>query len=173
MIQSGAHDYKDRRRGRGFTAMELMIVIMIMAIVASLGVDTISTFEANQRAERAARESLALFRYARYLALSTGKSSKVEIDTSAGTLAVYWMSNGTSWDATPVSHSMFSGNVMQMALSSMRETNGVAMTVTPAGTTSFVYGALGSCATSGTVRFSFGTRSKTLTIPPVGDVQVN
>jgi prepilin-type N-terminal cleavage/methylation domain-containing protein len=170
MIQSCIHIRNGRR---GFTAMELMIVILIMSIVASLGVDTISTFEANQRAERAARESLTLFRYARYLALSTGKSSKVEIDATAGMLAVYWMSNGTSWDATPVTHTMFSGGAMRMTLSSMKETAGTTMTVTPAGTTSFIYGMLGSCGTAGTVKFSYGTKSKTLTIPSVGEVTVN
>src|SRR4051812_40645386 len=63
-----------RRRApaRGFTMLELMLVILIMSILSVAGMDAISTFEANQRADRAARESLTAFRFARGLAMTTG-----------------------------------------------------------------------------------------------------
>src|SRR6476660_9074196 len=97
---------------RGFTAMEMLVVLIIMSIVTVLGIDSVATFEANQRSERAARGCLAFFRYARNLALTTGKSAKVQVDTTNHTLAVYWMSNGSSWDATPVSANFVSGGSM-------------------------------------------------------------
>src|SRR4051794_13535147 len=89
------------RLRRGFTVVEVMIVLLIMSIIAVLAIDAISGFEANQRADRAARESLAAFRYARTLAMTTGKTTKVSVNTTTGNIAVYWMSNGTSFDTTP------------------------------------------------------------------------
>ena len=158
---------------RGFTAMELMIVLLIMSITMVLGTDSIASFEANQRAERAARETLAYFRYARTLAMTTGKNAKVQIDTTQHTVAVYWMSNGSTWDATPASASMAVGGTMSMDLDTRQELVGTTFTVTPAGTTSFIYNALGSNATSATLTFTFGSKSKVLTVPSVGDPQVN
>src|SRR5689334_1501060 len=97
-----------RRTRRGFTVMELVLVLLILAITSALGIDAVSTFEANQRADRGARETLAFFRYARHLSMTTGKSAKIEIDTVNKTISVYWKSNGVSWDATPVAQSMAS-----------------------------------------------------------------
>jgi Tfp pilus assembly protein FimT len=158
---------------RAFTTIELLAVLLIMSIVSVLGIDTVATFEANQRADRAAREALGFFRYARTLALTTGKNSKVQIDTSAKTLSVYWMSNGTSWDANPVSVSFVSGGIMLLNFAHAPELKGTSFTVTPSGTTAFVFGPTGACATAGTLQFTFGTKAKSLVIPSVGDPQLN
>src|SRR5262249_1087777 len=92
-----------RSRTRGFTLIEILIVVIILGIVTSFGVQAISEFEANHRAGRAARECMAAFRYSRYLAMTTGKNSKVSFNTGSNSLSVYWMSNGSTWDSTPVS----------------------------------------------------------------------
>jgi prepilin-type N-terminal cleavage/methylation domain-containing protein len=166
------HSYNLRRRRRAFTAMELLIVLMILSLVAAIGVDSISSFEANQRAERAAKEAHSFFRYARVLAITTGKSAKVQVDTNTRTIAVYWMSNGTTWDATPIASSMTAGGTMFMDLDLRPELKGATFTVTPVGTTSFVYNAVGTSGTTGTLVFAFGSKAKQLTIPAVGDPQV-
>ena len=157
---------------RGFTLLEMMIVVTLMAITAVISIDTIATFEANQRADRACREALGFFRFARSLAMTTGKTAEVRLDFTAHTFAVYWQSNGTSYDATPYAQSMVAGGLMIINLGTERELAGATMSVTPAGTTDFAYGPLGSCATSGTLTFTIGSRSKSLIIPKVGDPQI-
>jgi prepilin-type N-terminal cleavage/methylation domain-containing protein len=161
------------RSRRGFTAMELLIVLLILSITSVIGIDAIATFEANQRAERGARETLAFFRYARHLAMTTGKQAKVEIDTVNKTISVYWKSNGVAWDATPVAQSMASGGIMKLDFANSREIKGTSLSVNPAGTTSFVYSALGACSIRATLTFTYGTKAKDLVVPMVGDPQLN
>src|SRR5205085_5411577 len=86
---------------RGFTMMEVMLVLVIMSIVAVLGMDAIAEFEAAQRADRAARESLAFFRLARNLAMTTGKNAKVVVDPSTNKISVFWKGDGTGGSAYP------------------------------------------------------------------------
>src|SRR5688500_18819078 len=77
------------RPRRAFTVVELMIVVLILSILSVTAMDAVATFEANQRADRAARESLAAFRFAKGLAMSTGKKAKVVVDTTARTVSVF------------------------------------------------------------------------------------
>ncbi len=166
-----------RRRGRtpgrrGFTLVELMMVLLIMSIVALMGMDAIAEFEAAQRADRAARESLAFFRMARNLALTTGKKAKVAVDTTNRTVSVFWQSNGTSYDATAYSSSMTATGAMVLNLNNARELAGTTITLNPGGTTYFEYSALGTCAQTGSVSYTYGGKTKTLAVANVGDPQV-
>jgi Tfp pilus assembly protein FimT len=153
--------------------MELMIVLLILSITSVISIDTIATFEANQRAERGARETLAYFRYARHLAMTTGKQAKVEIDTTHKTISVYWKSNGSTWDATPVAQPLAAGGIMKLDFANARDIKGNALSVNPAGATSFVYSALGACSVRATLTFTYGSKSKNLVVPMVGDPQLN
>lgn len=155
-----------------FTVMELMLVMLIMAILAVLGMDAIAEFEAAQRADRAARESLAFFRLARNLAMTTGKKAKVVVDTSGKTVSVYWQSNGTSYDTTAYTNNMVSGGTSVLNLTNARELTGTSVSLNPSGTTYFEYSALGNCAQTGTVSFTYGGKSKSLVVPNVGDPQL-
>jgi Tfp pilus assembly protein FimT len=156
--------------GRGaFTVMELTMVMLIMSIVGVLGIDAISSFEANQRADRAARESLACFRYARTLAITTGKKAKVAISTASGTVSVYWMSNGTSYDATPVATGSTASGQWVVNMNSARELMGTAISLNPTTTTYFEFNTLGTCGQTGTVSFTYAGRVKSLTVNHVGD----
>jgi prepilin-type N-terminal cleavage/methylation domain-containing protein len=157
---------------RGFTIMELMLVILIISIVSLLSIDTVADFEANQRADRAARESLAFFRYARSLAMTTGKKAEVVVSPAAGTLSVFWQSNGTSWDATPVATGATASGQWVLNLNNQRELVGTAVSLNPSGTTSFVYGALGTCVQTGTLTFTFAGRTKSLVVANVGDPKI-
>ena len=159
-------------RRRGFTLVELMLVLLIMSIVAVLGMDAIAEFESAQRADRAARESLAFFRFARNLAMTTGKKAKVAVDTTNRTVSVYWQSNGTSYDATPYATGMTGSGTAVLNLTAARELVGTAVALTPTTTTYFEYSALGTCGQTGVVNFSFGGKSKTLAVVNVGDPQL-
>jgi prepilin-type N-terminal cleavage/methylation domain-containing protein len=168
-----AMQWKGRRSRAGFTLLELIMVLMVIAIGTSLSIDMIAGFDAHQRAERAARNCAAFARYARNLAMTTGKSAKLSVNPSTGTFAVYWESNGTTFDSTPVSQSLAGTGSMSITLGSRRDLAGTTMTASPSGTTDFVYTQLGSCSAAGTLTFSCAGVSNTVTIPAVGDPVVN
>ena len=165
-----------RRRSAGFTLIEVMIVLMIMSIITLIAMDAIASFEANQRADRAAREALACFRFTRNLAMTTGKKAKVVVDTSARTLSVYWQSNGSTYDATPYTTGLTSTGSWVLNLNNSRELIGTTLstTNTTAGYTNyFEFSPLGSCTPYiGTLNFSYASKTKGLVVASVGDPQI-
>ena len=152
--------------------LEVMIVLLIMALVVSLGVQTIASFEANQRADRAARETLVAFRYARNLAMTTGKNACVLFDPPTNSFSVYWQSNGSSWDATPVQQPLAPGNYT-IDYDTEKELVGTSFSLNPSGTNRFTYSGLGTCDNASVVTFTFGSKSKTMSIVRVGDPTIN
>ena len=166
-----------RPHRRGFTVVELMIVIVILAIAATLGADVISHTEATQRADRAAREVLAALRFARNLALTTGNISGVEFDTSAKNAKVYTMINSVqTWVTVPFTGSGKSGQYL-IDFVGDREITGVTLTVSlPSDTTNpydVAFNSLGATLNTGTVKFSYSTCYKTLTITALADPTIN
>jgi len=153
--------------------MEVMIVMVIIAIVGVMGMDAIADYETSQRPQRAAGETLAFFRYARHLAMTTGKKAKVQINTTSNTVSVYWMSNGTTYDTTPVTNALGTGNVMTLNINSGREYMGTTITTTPSSATTYEYWPLGQCVNTGSITFSNGSKTSTMTIPAVGDPAIN
>ena len=59
------------------TLIEVLVTVMIVAIVGKLGMDAISGANANFRADRAAKETVAALRYARILAMTSGGGERV------------------------------------------------------------------------------------------------
>ena len=166
-----------RRRPRGFTAMELLIVVLILAITAKMAVDVISSTEASMRADRAARETLAALRFARNLATTTGNVSGVEFDTAARKIKVYTMIGATqTWVSVPFAGSGKSG-LYQIDLAADREVSGVTLTVTipsaAANPYDVAFNALGATRNTGTVKFNYSNTSKTLTITSLADPTLN
>jgi prepilin-type N-terminal cleavage/methylation domain-containing protein len=165
--------FRARRPARpAFTLIELMLTLLIMSIIAVLGMDAISEFEATQRPERAARESLAFFRSARNIAMTTGKKAKVVINTANRTVSIYWQKNGSTYDTNPYATSMTATGTAVLNLNSNRELVGTSVTVTPATTPEFEYSALGTCDKKGQVYFSYGGRTKYLDVKFVGDPDI-
>ena len=148
--------------------VEVLLVLLIMSIIAVLGMDAIAEFEAAQRADRAARESLAFFRLARNVAMTTGKKAKVVVDPAGNLVSVFWQSNGTSYDTTAYVNGMTSTGTSVLNINTSRDLVGTAITA-PATTANFEYSALGNCSQSGTVTFFFGGHTKSLVIASVGD----
>lgn len=162
-------------RAGGFTVVEIMIVVLILAIISVLSVSAVANFEANQRADRAAREALAVFRFARNLAMTSGKNATVRVVSSdsppVAVIAVYHKNHGTANDAydfnVPYATSLNASGSMVLDLYNSRELLG--SRISPSGTTNFEFNVLGSCSAPATLTFSFGSRSKGLTIRAVGD----
>jgi prepilin-type N-terminal cleavage/methylation domain-containing protein len=166
--------YKRKHPGAfraGFTLVEIMLVLLVIAISATLSIDLIADYDAHQRSERAARYSVQFLRYARNLAMTTGKNAKLTVNATNGTFAVYWQSNGTSYDPTPVSQSLMGTGSMSIAVGSRQDLVGT--TVSPTATTDFIYNPLGSCNVAGTLTFTCGGVGQSVTIPVVGEPSLN
>jgi prepilin-type N-terminal cleavage/methylation domain-containing protein len=157
---------------RGFTVVEIMIVVLIMSIIGVLSVGAVADFEANQRADRAAREALAVFRFARSLAMTTGKNAKVRVVSSAtaATLTVYHKDYATAdgYDYNqPFASGLTASGTMTLNLGASKELVGTS--ISPAGTTDFEFNILGSCTSTGTITFGYAGKSKAIAISKVGD----
>ena len=158
------------RRMHGFTLVEIMLVLLIIAIMTTICLDALSGTEATFRADRAAREAVTAIRYARMLSVSTGSTYGVEFDQTAKTFQVY-QPPATSGPNTVVPQAMSSGGTYIVKLS-QPELSGVAMSVTLAGQASNPFDlayANGNTNNIGTVVITYASVRKTVTIPAVGD----
>lgn len=73
---------------RGFTLMELVLVMLVMAIVAAFAAPNLRNFISGRHATDAASEILALATWARSQAISEGRMYQLNVDPSAGTVSV-------------------------------------------------------------------------------------
>ncbi|MCB9760651.1 MAG: GspH/FimT family pseudopilin [Alphaproteobacteria bacterium] len=105
----------DLRLRRGFTLLEMMIVIAVIAVVAALSVSSLKELIPRFRARQAAHEFASHLEQARQLAIMHNRETKVEIVnydtdlTNTGTNTGYWeISVGDSrvgsadWDVLPM-----------------------------------------------------------------------
>ncbi|MDI6776854.1 MAG: GspH/FimT family pseudopilin [Syntrophales bacterium] len=70
-------------RGKGFTLIELMIVIAIMGIMAAIAVPSYQTFMAQRRLNGAARQVMSDLMNARMMAVTQNRNVQVTFPTSA------------------------------------------------------------------------------------------
>ena len=152
---------------RGFTLIEVLLVVIIVAICATLALDAIGNTEAAMRADRAAREAVTAIKYTRTLTLTTGGTYGVEFDTVNARFQVF-QTVGTNVVPQP----MASGGTYVVNLS-QRELSGATMSVSLANLSAnphdLTFAPLGNTSNSGTVTFSYAGVTKTVTIPAVGD----
>lgn len=160
-------------RHRGFTLLEVMIAVTILAIMATLGLDMIADNDAAMRAERAARECVAAIRAARTLAITTGANAGVEFNVGQKKFHVY----GANTPGTPVSNSLCAGGTYIVSLTTNRELSGVTMQVALNGVSTdpgdLQFTPRGATANDGSVTFTYGGRTRVVTIPIVGDPTMN
>ena len=152
---------------RGFTLVEMTMAMLILAITTVIALDSVSHADAGLRAERAAREAVALVRFARARAMTDSTTYKVRFNVGAKTISVIDPNNGNAVMAGPLA-----GGTMQISLSNS-EISGVTMSPSLAGAASDPYdvtfSSLGGTGNSGTITFTYGSVTKTLQVPSVGD----
>ncbi len=73
-------------RAAGFTLLELILVMLIMAILAALLVPSLSGFAAGRRTSHAATLVLSLANYARTQAMAEGTTYRLNFDAGRGTV---------------------------------------------------------------------------------------
>jgi len=78
-----------RYRERGFTLVELMIVIVVIGILAAIAAPNYQSFMAQRRLNGAARQIMSDLMAARMQAVSQNRSIKVSFPTTAGGTYTY------------------------------------------------------------------------------------
>jgi prepilin-type N-terminal cleavage/methylation domain-containing protein len=159
------------RRVRGFTLIEMLLVLMVMAITAVLALDAISETDANFKADRAAREACTALLYARSMSITYGGSYGVEFDTVNNRFQVF-LTTGSNVVAQTLN-----GSGTYVVNLSRPELAGTTMTPTITGAAAnpydVIFAPLGSTVNNGTVVFTYAGKRRTVTIPKVGEPTIN
>ncbi len=71
-------------RAGGFTLVELLVVVAIIALVGSMGVVLYAGTARKMKVEKAARDFLFMARYARIMAIEKQREYKIVLDTEKG-----------------------------------------------------------------------------------------
>jgi prepilin-type N-terminal cleavage/methylation domain-containing protein len=155
-------------RAHGFTLIEMLCTVLIMAIVSTIAVDVIADTEAQLRAERAAREAVIAIRFARARAMADGVPYIVRFNVGGKTISVVDPANAYAVLAAPTG-----GGQMLINFGTNRDVANVAMVPSLAGDATDPYDMTfrpnGGTANSGSVSFTYGARTKVLQVPNVGD----
>ena len=69
-------------RQRGFTLLELIVVLVLVALVVALGAGVMSRQMPGQRLQQSARELASQLRFTRAQAIATGESQLFTLDTT-------------------------------------------------------------------------------------------
>ncbi len=160
-----------RRRKCGFTLIELLVTVLTIQVISAIVLVSVGNVEATERTDRAYNETIVALRYARMLAMTSGQSCGVEFDTQASRIRVFM---GVAM--TTVNNSQISGGSYIIDLKNQTNVRGVTLTgISIVGDTTnpyqVWYGTLGQTNNTGTVTFTYGTCTKTLNIPSVGECQ--
>lgn len=75
-------------RARGFTLLELVLVMLVMSIAVAVAAPSLRNFIHGRKSADAAAHVIALGQYARTQAVSTGAVYRLNVDTSSGG---YWL----------------------------------------------------------------------------------
>ena len=74
-----------RNQFRGYTLLELVLVLAIIAVTVAAAAPVLSNFARGRRVEEAARQFMALTHWARSQAITDGVTYQLVVDASAGT----------------------------------------------------------------------------------------
>ncbi|HVS72940.1 MAG TPA: GspH/FimT family pseudopilin [Phycisphaerae bacterium] len=82
------HARNNLQSGRGFTLLELVVVMFVMALVAAIAAPNLKGFISGRRAPDFASQVMALAHYAHSQAISQGRMYQLNIDARTGEVTV-------------------------------------------------------------------------------------
>jgi len=87
---------REQFRDRGYTLVELVIVVLVMAILASSGLPMLAATHGSLKLDAGAKEVVSALRYAQAVAVSSGTPHGVEFDATAESFRCYRRSDETT-----------------------------------------------------------------------------
>ena len=174
-----------RSLNKGFTLIEVMLLVLIMAIVAMIGLPTLSSALAEIRLSGTASEIVTALEYAQVTAMCSGARTRVTIDDAADTILVerFRISGDIMSGATEIpendidsgtfvtmAHPLKRGENFFISLTSEDRFKGVDISSATFGAGNFVsFDTLGAPSEGGSVTLVFGTGSRqaTITVDPL------
>ncbi|HVX83365.1 MAG TPA: GspH/FimT family pseudopilin [Phycisphaerae bacterium] len=82
------HTRNNFKSGRGFTLLELVMVMFVIALVAAIAAPNLKGFISGRRAPDLASQIMAMAHYARSQAISEGRTYQLNVDTRVGEVSV-------------------------------------------------------------------------------------
>lgn len=89
------NDATTRTVAAGFSLLELILVLAILALAAGMAAPSLGRFSRGRVALDSAAHLLAVVQFAQDRAINTGSAHRLELDTAAGTYRVTIASQGT------------------------------------------------------------------------------
>jgi Tfp pilus assembly protein FimT len=171
MIHAPPSTRRSARR-RGYSLIEVLCTVLIIQIISGMVVVNVSSVQDNEKLSRAAEQIVVALRYARILAMSTGQPAGVEFDTATNQIRVF---QGAT--ATTVSNSQILGGTYLINLNTQADICNVKVSsalLSNDNTNPYqvIFGKLGGTLNNGYVTLSYGSCTRTVNIPLVGEATI-
>jgi len=165
----------------GYTMIEVMTVVLIMAITASVGLPLMNSSIEDSKLSGAGEEVITALEYARLNAMLTGTPTRVTVDTVADTVLVEQFKSTADLlnEATteipegsveagafaPMEHPLRRGVDYSISIAEKNWLGAADITTATFGTgNSVVFEAQGTPSNGGTVHLAFGTRQAVINV---------
>lgn len=99
---------------RGFTLLELIVVMTLLALVLAIAAPRLGEFLSGRDAREEARRMLSLVRFARAEAIERGESMRVWFDPATGAYGLRSVFSETVSEFTPIEFSLREGLLFQV-----------------------------------------------------------
>ncbi len=155
-----------RSEPRGFTLIEVVIVVLILGIVATVAVPGMNDFFTEEKINAAADSVVTAVYYARNMSITTGVNHRVTFDTDLDSFSVEIYTGGTPPDETFATvENPLTKRDYDVAFDATTHVDGVDITAAVFGTDEFVrFDNMGAPIQVGSVVILYGGRQRTMSV---------